>query len=252
MAQAYSDMQLPDQAVQTWQQALALLPQYYRTHLDLGAFYYYRARYAEAAEHFQRVTQIAPGVALGYHDLGAVYNDMGRFAEAERSFRAALALREHSDTLIGLGSVMNYQKRFAEAVVYMEKARAVGPVNYLLLADLADAYRRVGRISDARQTYREALTLGDRELLDRPRNGYLRALVAYICARLGESDRAQRELAQALRLSPDEAKVKRTAISVWGALAQPEKAGEILAAEPSLQAEMKRHPDASEFWKDPR
>jgi len=252
LAQAYSDMQLPDQAVQTWQQALALLPQYYRTHLDLGAFYYYRARYAEAAEQFLKVTQLAPGVALGHHDLGAVYNDMGRFAEAEQSFRAALSIWEHADTLIGLGSVMDYQKRTAEAVFYYEKAKAVGPVSYLLLLDLADAYRRVGRAADAHQTYRDALALGDRELLEQPRDGYVRALVAYLCARLGEADRAQRELAQALRLNPDETKVKRIAISVWGALGKFEEARTLLAGEPSLQDEMKRHPDVSEFWKDPR
>jgi tetratricopeptide (TPR) repeat protein/predicted Ser/Thr protein kinase len=252
LAESYSDMQLPDQAVQTWQQAMSQLPQYYQSYLDLGQFYYYHSRYADAAAQFLKVTQLAPGLAMGHHDLGAAYNDLGRFAEAEKAFRDALAIREHSDTLIGLGSVMDYQHRLDEAVSYYERARQVGPVTYLLLADLGDAYRRVKRTVDARQTYQEALSYADRDLLERPRDGYIRAFVAYLCARLDDKVRAQREVEQALRFNPDETKVKRTAIRTLAVLGKLDEAHTILESEPALQDEMKRHPDASEFLPDSR
>lgn len=247
LAQSYSDMDLPVQAVQTWQLALSQLPNYYKTYLDLGQFYYYRARYTEAADQFLRVTQLAPQVAMGHHDLGAVYNDLGKYAEAEESFRRALALREHSDTLIGLGALMDYQRRTVEAVQFYERAREVGPVTYILLVDLGDAYRRIHQPADARRMYEEGLALADRELRERPRNGYVRAFVAYLSARLGDRARAESELAQALRLNPEETKVKRTAVLTYGALGQIQDAQAILAAEPSLRDEMTRQPDVSEF-----
>jgi len=247
LAQSYSDMDMPVQAVQTWQQALSQLPNYYRTHLDLGQFYYYRARYNDAAQEFKLVTELAPNVAMGHHDLGAVYNDLGRFEEAEQAFRHALTLREHSDTLIGLGSVMDHQRRASEAVTFYERAKEVGPVTYLLLVNLADAYRRVQRNTDARRTYEEALILADRDLLERPRDGYVRAYVAYLSARLGDRARAERELGQALRFSPDETKIKRTAVLTYGALGRLQDAESMLAAEPALQDEMTRQPDVAEF-----
>jgi serine/threonine protein kinase/tetratricopeptide (TPR) repeat protein len=247
LAQSYSDMDLPVQAVQTWQRALSQLPNYYKTYLDLGQFYYYRARYNDAAEQFLRVTQLAPQVAMGHHDLGAVYNDLGKYAEAEESFRRALALREHSDTLIGLGALMDYKRRTVEAVQFYERAREVGPVTYILLVDLGDAYRRIQRNADARRTYEEGLALADRDLLERPKDGYVRAFVAYLSARLGDRVRAERELAQALYFSPEETKVKRTAVLTYGALGRVQDAQAILAAEPSLQDEMTRQPDVSEF-----
>ncbi len=250
LAGAYSDMELPDQAVQTWKQAIAQLPGYYRNYLDLGQFYYYRGKYPEAVENFLRVTSIAPDVAMGHHDLGAVYNDLGRYVEAEQSFRRALQLRVHSDTLIGLGAVLDYQKRPQDSIPFYLQARAVGPVTYLLLADLADAYRRAGRTAEARPTYQEALALADAALLERPRDGYVRAFVAYLCARLGENARAIRELSQALRFNPDQSKVKRLAIRTFGALHQRAEAQAILAAEPSLREEMSRQPDLSEFSPD--
>ena len=247
LAGAYSDMQLPDQAVLTWQQAITQLPQYYQPYLELGQFYYYHAQYKDAAQQFLKVTQLAPSLAMGHQDLGAVYNDLGRFDDAEQEFRKALSLREHSDTLIGLGAIMDYLKRRDEAVAYYERARQVGPVTYLLLTDLADAYRRVQRSADASTTYKEALTYAERDLLEKPRDGYIRAFVAYLYARLGDRDRADVELAQALRLSPDQTKVKRIAIRTLGALGKRGEAQKILGGEPTLESEMQRQPDASEF-----
>lgn len=247
LAQTYEDMKQPVEAVQTWQNLESKLPNYYRTYLDLGRFYYYRARYSDAAKQFQRVTELAPDVAMGYQDLGAVYNDLGKFAEAEEAFRHALTMREHSDSLIGLGAVMDYERRTAEAVAFYERARQVGPVTYILLMDLGDAYRRLGRNADAKQTYGEALALADRDLGERPDDGYIRAFAAYLSARLGDRARAERELGQALRQSPDETKVKRTAIQTYGALGRVEDAELILASEPFLQDEMSRQPDVSEF-----
>jgi tetratricopeptide (TPR) repeat protein len=247
LAQSYSDMKLPVDAVRTWQLAESQLPNYYKTYLDLGQFYYYRARYTEAKDQFLRVTQLAPLVEWGHYDLGAVYNDLGQYPEAEASFRRALTLRENSDTLIGLGAVMDYQRRTADAVHFYERARNIGPITYILLVDLADAYRRIQRTADARRTYEEALVRADRELEERPGDGYVRAFVAYISARLGDHVRAERELKQALHFSGEEPKVQRTAILTYGALGRVEDAQAILAAEPSLQDEMTRQPDVSEF-----
>lgn len=247
LAKAYAEMNLPNEAVRTWQQALASLPNDYRSHLDLGQFYYRRSQYPEAVRYWEQVTRIAPEVARGFHNLGAALNDLGRFAEAETAFAQALRLQEHSDTLLGFGSMRAYQGRHFESVKFYERAAAVGPRTHILLSNLGDSYRRTNRRFEARKAYKEALELADDLLLEQPRDAYIRVFLGYICARLGENSRAHREVTQALRFAPEDAKVIRRAALAHAALRRVDLAEALIDSIPLLKTEMSRHPDLAEF-----
>jgi tetratricopeptide (TPR) repeat protein len=247
IARAYADMNLPDEAVKTWYRAIELLPTDYRTHLDLGQFYYRRSQYEEAVKHWGAVTQIAPQLARGFHNLGAALNDLGRFPEAEKAFARALELEENPNTLIGFGSIMSYQGRHKESAAYYERALKIGPPNHILLSNLGDAYRLTGRFAESREAYQKALVLADDLLMQQPRDAYVRAFVAYICARLRDRSRAERETVQALRFGPDIAKVVRTAALTYAALGAVDQAVSLIESMPSLKKEMARHPDLAEF-----
>jgi Flp pilus assembly protein TadD len=51
-----------------------------------------RENYAEAARHFEAVTQASPADAEGHYQLALAYEKLGRFAEASRSLEEALSL----------------------------------------------------------------------------------------------------------------------------------------------------------------
>lgn len=247
LARAYADMNLPDEALKTWDTALGMLPTDYRTHLDVGQFYYRQSRYSEAVKHWTEVTRLAPHLGRGFHNLGAALNDLGRYAEAEQSFKRALELDVNANTLIGLGSILTYQGRIPESVPYFEQAVKVGPANHIMLSNLGDVYRLTGRASEARSAYQQALELADDVLMQQPRDAYVRASVGYISARLGDRARAEREAEQAMRFGPDAAKALRLAALTFAALGDTARAMQIVDRIPSLKVELSRHPDAGMF-----
>ena len=77
--------------------------------------------------------------------------------------------------------------------------------------------------------------------------------MAYISARLGDRQRAEDEIAQALQLSPGETKVIRNAVLTFEALGERDKAIQVLSsASPDLLRELDRQPDLADFRQDSR
>lgn len=109
----------------------------------LGAMYFSMGRNADA----QRVLALArsqdPKSAQTEAYLGMVQSSSGDKAAGEASFRAALEL-DPSDALalIGIGTLRYQQRKWAEAVEYLEKSRTADPG---VLFMLCNAYFKVGR-----------------------------------------------------------------------------------------------------------
>ena len=62
-----------DEALEEYQQAIGLRPNYWRHHGDLGLLYFQVGRRPLAAAAFRRVTELMPASARGFQMLGAVY-----------------------------------------------------------------------------------------------------------------------------------------------------------------------------------
>ncbi len=126
-------------------------------------------------------------------DLGPLYQATTRLPEAEYFHRRALSLLEPvlepHDTHLGillnnLASVLVARDRHAEAVALMERANelalqseAAGRANAgpVLLVNLADTYRQMGRLGDAEAAYRSALAR------QRVESGYRANFIAMTC-----------------------------------------------------------------------
>ncbi len=78
-------------------------------------------------------------------------------------------------------------------------------------------------------------------------------MVGMISAELGETRRAELELAQALALEPDNVMVMREAAVAYEALGRHEQALAILRGAPAyLLADLSRYPDLKQLKNDPR
>jgi serine/threonine protein kinase/tetratricopeptide (TPR) repeat protein len=253
IAGVYDKLHMTSQAIETYQKAIELDPDYYGGYHGLGVLYYYHGNYPEAARHFQKSIERAPGLSDEYTVLGAALDELGQDTEAEKAFLTSLKLRETPSALNNMGAMRAYQKRDVEAIAYYKRAVALDPSSYISVENLADSNRRLGRVRDAKAAYRQAMDLALATLKENPRLGYPRGYVAYIAARLGDRKRAEDEIAQALQLSPGETKVIRSAVLTYEALGQRDRAIQVLdAATPDLLHELDRQPDLADFNQDSR
>jgi eukaryotic-like serine/threonine-protein kinase len=253
LAAVYQSMNHPDEALLAYNDAIAAEPAYFRPYLDLGLFYFVRARYEEAATAFRKVTELAPDLALGHTNLGGCYVSLGRYGEAEAEYRTALQLKETEEALENLAGILLYAHREAEAIELYRRALAIPPVHFRLWMNIADSYRRTGRLDEAHHAYLQGETLAEHDLREDPRDGYARAFAAYFYARLGEPKRALLEIEQALRLSPSDARVMRRAAILYEALGHRDDALKVLHTAPAaLLSELNRHPDLVDLSGDPR
>jgi len=253
IARVYDKLHMPAQAIEAYQKAIELDPDYYGGYHGLGVLYYFHGNYPEAARQFRKSIERAPGLFDEYTNLGAALDELGQDTEAEKALLTSLKLRETWGALNNMGAMRAYQKRDVEALAYYKRAVALDPSSYISVENLADSNRRLGRVRDANAAYRQAMDLALATLKENPRLGYPRGYVAYIAARLGDRKRAEDEIAQALQLSPGETKVIRSAVLTYEALGQRDRAIQVLdAATPDVLHELNRQPDLADFSQDPR
>jgi eukaryotic-like serine/threonine-protein kinase len=252
LGEAYRKNNQLGEALASFRKAIEVDPQQYRNFQNLGSFYYQRANYEEAAKQFRTAVALGPNEASVHLAMGAVELDLGRLDTAESELRTSIRLHETPRALHTLGLVLMYQKRDAQAIPLMIRALALGPQLYLWWMDLGNAYRRVGRKSDAKRSYSRGLDLAEADMAKNPRIGVVRAGLAYLCAQLGDRRRAEFEIAQALQQSPD-ADTRWMAVTTYEALGHRDDTLSVLATSPSgVIADISRWPDVADLHKDSR
>lgn len=252
-AKVYDKSNMPDKAVEAYNRAIDLDRGYYWPYQWQGIFFYRRGRYVEAAEQFRKAIERAPGLVNAHYNLGATLMNLGKYNEAEQVLMESLKLRATAPAFNNLGAIRAYQRRDAEAVEYYKRSVAMEPSNYVTMGNLADSYRRLRRMPDARRAYRTAMNLALADLAENPSRGFSRGFVAYCAARLGDRKRAEAEIRQALKSSPGDNQVIENAILTYEALTERDKAVAVLSsATPDLLRELERRPDLADFCRDPR
>lgn len=88
----YNDSNRLDQAMEEWQEAVELNPEYVSAHIDLGIGLVLRGRYEEAFRHLNRAVEIEPQNPHALFNLGAFYENLGRFEESRSRYLRALEI----------------------------------------------------------------------------------------------------------------------------------------------------------------
>jgi tetratricopeptide (TPR) repeat protein len=183
-----------DVAVEHYQKALEIFPEYAEANNNLGRIFLNEGRLDEAKEYFQRAIRLKPGAAEAHNNLAIVlarqedsvgafqqyqtaiehnpdfpeaYNNLailqasqGRFAESEADYRAALALKpDYAQAHDNFGILLARQGRLAEAMSHFQKALEIR-------ADSAEAENGLGLLlvsleqaGDAAPHFQKALEL---------------------------------------------------------------------------------------------
>jgi tetratricopeptide (TPR) repeat protein len=166
-AEAYNDLgvalasqgRLPE-AIEKYEQAFRIKPDYVKAYYNLGNALTRRGELAEAIQNYERAIQLEPDYADAYANLGTVLARQGKWPESIQHFERALQLKpEYPNAYYNLGLVLAAQGKLTEAIQSYERAVQLNP-------DYAEAYNNLGvvlssqgKLTDAIRNYERAIQL---------------------------------------------------------------------------------------------
>lgn len=125
-----------------------------------------RGRVAEALEHYSAALALEPECFEAHANLGSLLLAANRFGEAETHLRCAIALRPQEVPLhVALGQACSAQGRFEEAESCFMHALAIAPDAANPLVALAGLLRQRGRFTQAADAYQRVLQRQPRRAL---------------------------------------------------------------------------------------
>ena len=197
LGDVYLDSGNDAKALEAYQKAVQLNSYFWRNYNSLGRGYVHRADYPKALQAFQQVTVLEPDIDIGYENVGNMYLQQAKYQESIPYFQKALQIRPNFSTYSNLGTSYLFLKQYSNAVEMFEKAVALNPNDTMMVLNLADAYRGAGQQDKARTTYRQAVTVGFRELQTNPQNSDVKAEMALAYAKIGDAAEAQKLIREA-------------------------------------------------------
>jgi tetratricopeptide (TPR) repeat protein len=253
LGDAYRLDHQPDLALDALRKAIAIEPGFYRNHQNLGAWFFGRGDYRAAIPELQTAVRLAPTMPRLRSVLAMALTNVGQFEAAENELRTALSQREDPNVLHSLGQVLMYQSRDRDAIPNFRRAAELDSTLFLSFLYLGNCLRGTGHAAESRAAYARSFALAERQVRDSPQRGYYRAFLAYLCARRGDAQRAEAEIAQALKSSPDNADVIWEAVLTYETLGRRDDAVSVLATAPrGVLEDLSRWPEAAALVRDER
>jgi tetratricopeptide (TPR) repeat protein len=219
-----------EEAIQHYQQALRLRPDYPDAHLNLALALADEGRIEDAVAHEAEALRLDPLLPGAREDLGTSLLQLGRIDEAIAQFAMALqADPDNADARYNLGTALEKAGRFQEAISQFTAAIRLNPLRAAAHHNLANALLLMGRDQDAAAEFAAAVRLQpdyaeahnglgsayfDLGRLDDARAEFAEAVrwrpsypqahnnLGSVLARLGRNSEAVAEFMESLRLDP--------------------------------------------------
>ena len=210
LSRAYESAGRIKDAEESLKRAIALRPDYWDVYNNLALFYDRQNRFDEAIAQLQKAIQLTPDNAQVYLNLGAVYSDKGdpqSFGSAEEALKKSLALSPTYAAYANLGFLYSLQGRYADAANMTEQALRLNDHNYLVWANLAEAYAWSKQPQKAASAYEHELELVQENVEHRPQDAELIAELATLYAQRHLTEKAKTSIAKALALAPNNSAV---------------------------------------------
>jgi tetratricopeptide (TPR) repeat protein len=204
LGEVYRQLQLPEKAEASIQQAAGLHPGDWAAYNALGTFYFRSGRYAEAAEQYRNVLALDNSNIRGHTNLASALMLAEEFEAAEPVFRRALELEAHALTYSNFGMLLYNLGRFDESVEAHRSAVEMEPMDYLVRSNLADALWAAGNRAKAIEVFSVANDLALDALRVNRNDAFILMDLAWIKMALGEHAKARELIDDALDKVPDD------------------------------------------------
>jgi len=186
-------------ALRELKKAETLDPADHITQYDIGLVYYYRERYDQAIQHFEKAIQLKHDFAPAINGLGNAYSAKGDWDRAIEAYRKIVEDVFYGTPHFALSNMAlaYYQKKdYVQAEKYFLEALKMSPDFVNALAGLATTYMALGR-------YEEALQKLERAVRKEPKLPQLHFELGKAYRGLGDRGKARDEFQRAAQLAPD-------------------------------------------------
>jgi len=185
------------EAVEHYQTALRLKPDYAEAHNNAGSVLFRQGKLAEAIDHFQQALRINPDHAEAHNNAGSALVQQGKLAEAIPHYEQALTIKpDYVDAHNNVGLALVRQGKLAEAIAHYEQALRIKPDHSAAHTNWGDALAQQGKPAEAIEHYQQALHV-------KPENALAHNNWGVALLHQGRLDEAIEHFRQALIISPD-------------------------------------------------
>jgi tetratricopeptide (TPR) repeat protein/4-amino-4-deoxy-L-arabinose transferase-like glycosyltransferase len=182
-----------------WDDTVAKCPQNPRAHQNLGFALSQIGKFQEAIEQYEQALRIKPDYAEAHRNLGIALSQIGKFQEAIGQYEQALRINpDFAKAHNNLGVALSRIGKTQEAIGQYEQALRIEP-------DFAEAHHNLGIAFVQMGKIEEAIAHDEQALRINPDLPDAHVNLGMALAKLGKPDDAIRHYQEALRLRPDDA-----------------------------------------------
>jgi protein O-mannosyl-transferase len=148
------------EAVQEWQEALKIKPDYIEVYFSLAECLASQGNLDDAIAIYHKVLEIKPGTAEAHNNLGNVYRNMGRIDEAIEQYEIALSIKpDLVKAHYSLANILGEKGQIDEAIAHLRKTLEIDPRHAEAHYHLGRALHILEKIDEALAEYQKALEI---------------------------------------------------------------------------------------------
>jgi len=149
-----------DAAVESYKKALAVNPNYAEAHNNLGVTLKELGQLDSAVECYEKAITTQPDYAEAHNNLGLAFYELDQVDAAVESYKKALAIKpDYAEVNYNLGNALNDLGQLDDAVKSYEKALAIKPDYAEAHNNLGNVFKDLGQLDDAVKSYERALAI---------------------------------------------------------------------------------------------
>ena len=147
-------------AISSLKQAVSVDPAFARAWILLGQMYMATQQKEAAIDTFQRAVKAEPEQAVPYKSLAFALSSLARTKEALQSWQDLAKIAPNDpDVATNIGTLLNTEQRYAEAVPYLESAVKLYPQKAYLQIALGIAYLNTGQDAASKSAFDKVFEL---------------------------------------------------------------------------------------------
>jgi tetratricopeptide (TPR) repeat protein len=151
-----------DEAVTSYKKTIAVEPNYHAAQYNLGVTFQELGLLDDAAEQYEKALNIKPDNIEARINLGSVYQSLGLLEEAVKQYESILDVdAENEEVLNNLGVIYRDLGHTDEAISYYKKALEINPDFAGAHYNLGLLFQDLGQVDDSIEQYEKAILISD-------------------------------------------------------------------------------------------